>query len=241
VKSHLLAALVVASTLAVAAPARAYPGDLDSSFGSSGSVTLNRPGEASVTASSVLLQPDAKLVITFNGVRNAFAVRRYLPDGTPDDSFGESGTATTPVGVAAAAMGAARQPDGKFLGAGWAVTPDCAPFDYTNRTVVKGYVQAFALARFASDGSLDLGFGSPDHGFTGNATGTVRTLFDGKGGAAHTALIQPDGKIVAAGEAQVGSTSAIALARYKPDGSLDPSFGNGGTVTKRVRSGRRQS
>jgi uncharacterized delta-60 repeat protein/uncharacterized repeat protein (TIGR01451 family) len=235
VKRHVLtAALVVAaSAISLAAPARAYPGDLDPTFGSGGSVTLNRPAEASVTASSVMLQPDGKVVITFNGVRNAFALRRYLADGTPD-TFGSGGTASTPVGSAATAMGAALQPDGKIVAAGWAVTPDCAPFTYTNCASPKGSVQTFALARFAPDGSLDPGFGSPDHGFTGNDTGTVRTLFDGKGGAAHAVAIQPDGKIVAAGETVVDSTAAIAVARYNADGSVDPSFGNDGTVTTPV-------
>jgi uncharacterized delta-60 repeat protein len=45
-------------------------------------------------------------------------------------------------------------------------------------------------------------------------------------------MLQPDGRIVAVGGAQVccGSTFLIA-ARYNPDGTLDPSFGTGGTVT----------
>jgi uncharacterized delta-60 repeat protein len=39
--------------------------------------------------------------------------------------------------------------------------------------------------------------------------------------------IQPDGKILAGGLAAKG----FALARYNPDGSLDPSFGQRGTAT----------
>ena len=43
--------------------------------------------------------------------------------------------------------------------------------------------------------------------------------------------VAPDGRIVAAGTAQSGSgNSTFAVARYLPDGSLDPSFGNHGTV-----------
>jgi uncharacterized delta-60 repeat protein len=40
-----------------------------------------------------------------------------------------------------------------------------------------------------------------------------------------------DSKIVAAGWAVVSEQSAVALARYNPNGSLDPSFGSNGTVT----------
>ena len=80
-----------------------------------------------------------------------------------------------------------------------------------------GALNDFALARYNSDGSLDSGFG------TG---GKVTTDFGGSSGA--TALaIQADGKLVAAGVAG----DDFALARYNPNGSLDPNFGIGGKVT----------
>ncbi len=46
---------------------------------------------------------------------------------------------------------------------------------------------------------------------------------------------QPDGKIVATGYAtqgkvNIGSTYGFALIRYNPNGSLDPTFGDGGKV-----------
>ena len=43
--------------------------------------------------------------------------------------------------------------------------------------------------------------------------------------------VQPDGKIVAAGQVDSGGQSNFALARYLPDGTLDPLFGTGGMVT----------
>src|SRR5207248_638470 len=42
--------------------------------------------------------------------------------------------------------------------------------------------------------------------------------------------VQTDGKIVAAGSATFNNNSDFAVARYNPDGSLDPSFGSGGIV-----------
>ena len=239
-KRHLFAALLAAAVLGAVMPASAYPGDRDPEFGVAGSVALNPAGQDGIEASSALLQPDGKLVITFNGVRDAFAIRRYLADGSPDLTFGDEGTASVRAsngamsGPAALAAGSAVQPDGKIVVVGRAVTSDCSPHSYTNCAYAKRQVQSFTLARFSADGSLDLGFGIADHGFTGNSTGSVRTLFDGRGGAAKAAAIQPDGKIVAAGTAGEDALTEIAVARYQPDGSLDPSFGNGGTVTTPV-------
>ena len=74
--------------------------------------------------------------------------------------------------------------------------------------------------------------GSLAHDF-GNG-GKVTTDFSGRDDSANAVAFQADGKIVAAGQY---TTSAIdvdfALARYNPNGTLDPMFdGNGkaGTV-----------
>ena len=75
----------------------------------------------------------------------------------------------------------------------------------------------FALARYNPDGTLDHSFGGD-----GIVTTDLGTASDGISDVA----LQPDGKIVA-----VGSTEQdAALARYNPDGTLDPTFGSSGTV-----------
>src|SRR5215470_16341979 len=71
-------------------------------------------------------------------------------------------------------------------------------------------------------GTLDASFG------TG---GLVTTDFGGFNTAARAVAVQPDGKIVAAGVAAVNGFADIAVARYNRDGTLDASFGTGGTVT----------
>ena len=81
-----------------------------------------------------------------------------------------------------------------------------------------GSFSDFALARYNPDGSLDTSFG---------ANGIVTTDFDGED-AAVAVSIAPDGKIVAAGT----GTDHIALARYNPNGTLDPTFGNNGTIVE---------
>jgi uncharacterized delta-60 repeat protein len=72
-------------------------------------------------------------------------------------------------------------------------------------------------------GALDPTFG---------AGGKVLTDFGGGEGADDLAIIQSDGKIVAAGSSDdaSGEGSDFALARYNPDGTLDPTFNRTGTV-----------
>lgn len=58
----------------------------------------------------------------------------------------------------------------------------------------------------------------------------MTTAFGGDAGA--IALVrQPDGKMVRAEWAIVNGSTDFALVCYKPDGSLDPTFGVGGKVT----------
>ena len=62
-----------------------------------------------------------------------------------------------------------------------------------------------------------------------SADGGVLTDFGGFEEAS-AVVVQPDGKLVAAGTAFVGGNRDFALARYQPDGSLDTGFGSGGLV-----------
>lgn len=107
-----------------------------------------------------------------------------------------------------AAFAVALQSDGKIVASGQAQN---------------SYGQAFALARYNPDGTLESTFG------TG---GKVTTVFSGRDDAAHGVVIQPaDGKIVAAGVTKTSTGEDFALARYNPNGTLDTTFGSGGLVT----------
>ena len=70
----------------------------------------------------------------------------------------------------------------------------------------------------AAPGDLDPTFGTD---------GIVQTNVGSPSGA-NDLVIQPDGKIVVVGSPPYGGN--MALARYLPDGSLDPTFGSGGIV-----------
>lgn len=106
------------------------------------------------------------------------------------------------------------QPDGKIIAAGTAF-PN--PFEL-----------GFALARYNPNGSLD-----PTFGNGGKVTTAFFNQFFGNSGSVYALALQPDGKIIAVGgivPVNIFGT-IIALARYNPDGSLDPTFGKGGQVT----------
>ncbi|MBA2434942.1 MAG: hypothetical protein H0V54_07660, partial [Chthoniobacterales bacterium] len=129
-------------------------------------------------------------------------------DGDLDPTFGTNGKVTTDFGtIIDEARAVAVQPDGKIVTAG---------------ATVGGNFFDFALARYNTDGSLDITFG------TG---GKVTTAFNTNNDEAFAVALQADGKIVAAGFAVIGGTDDFALARYNTNGSLDTTFGTGGKVT----------
>src|SRR5206468_8837776 len=67
--------------------------------------------------------------------------------------------------------------------------------------------------------------------------GKVVTAFGTGIDAAQDVILQPDGKLVVAGRAKIGTISQFALARYLTNGALDPSFGLGGEVTTQLGAG----
>jgi uncharacterized delta-60 repeat protein len=83
----------------------------------------------------------------------------------------------------------------------------------------------FVLVHLKRDGSIDRKFGKH---------GKVFTDFNGGNDSLAAIALQADGKIVAAGSAETGPATGIqrfALARYKPDGTLDHRFSHDGRVT----------
>lgn len=194
-------------------------GSLDPAFGSGGKVTTGFG-----FANAATLQPDGRIVavgtILVARPDFDFGLARYEPDGTLDSSFGSAGKVTTSFGPTAdSAQGVVIQQDGKIVVGGSTGFPQQRD-------------DRFALARYDADGSLDSSFGSG---------GRVTTSFGSPGDdSVHAIALQPDGKIVAAGTNFVAGREGaadFALARYEPDGSLDPSFGTGGKVTTTFGTG----
>lgn len=103
------------------------------------------------------------------------------------------------------------QPDGRLLTAGFSSTDPGSDF---------------AVVRFRRNGRVDRSFGNQ---------GLVLTDFGGTD-MAQDVKVQDDGRIVSVGSTDADGESVFALARYLPDGRLDPTFGDGGKVTTAVGS-----
>ena len=158
--------------------------------------------------------PDGRVLVSGSTITaasdHAFALARFTPAGAPDPTFGGgSGTVTTGVGagVNGEAADVALAADGKIVAAG-----------------SSGPGQ-FAVGRWLPDGTPDPAFGSGGTVITPILEGQARSVF-----------AMPDGRVIAAGRAIEGVSSLFAVARYRPDGSLDPGFGTGGTVVTRFGS-----
>ena len=219
----LASALVAAGTGVGAEP---LSGALDPSFGDAGKVIVKPPADAGEWPAAQAVAPDGKIVVagTAAPARNgyAFLLLRFTPDGRLDPSFGTAGRVWTDLVTLATPLRGAVEGDAA-LGSSTATAVVIQP---DGKIVVGGATQsggstAWALMRYLPDGQPDATFGSD---------GLALTDFDPSTNDAITSLVlRSDGRIVAAGAA--GDNAA--LARYLPDGQLDPSFGPGhnGVVT----------
>jgi uncharacterized delta-60 repeat protein len=149
-----------------------------------------------------------------------FATARFTSQGRVDRSFGAQGRVTTSIG-SGHAHAVAVQANGEVVVAG----DGYAGQDPTSGRGLHGFV----LVRYRRDGSLDPGFGGD---------GIVRTPIAGFAGARAVAPLRGGGLLVA-GEGSAPTGATAVLARYRNDGTLDPSFGEGGLVRLRALSSAR--
>ena len=156
-------------------------GTLDPDFGVNGRVTL--PGGG--IARAVLVQPDRQIVVAGNASGSAMmTVTRLHPNGSSDITFDGDGTATIDFGsLADLAGGAVLQPDGKIVVAG--STQDD---------------EDVAIARLNANGSPDATFGA-----AGKATVDFGSATFG-----NAVALQPNGRIVVAGQRTAGNDFAVA-------------------------------
>src|SRR5579864_973471 len=130
--------------------------------------------------------------------------------GSLDTTFGKGGIVTTPNTTTGCGQvvncSVAIQSDGKIVVAGGAAASNGAP--------------ELALARYTASGSLDSTFGN----------GGIVTEAENNGGAAFGLAIQTDGKIVTAAPEDF----ELAVSRFNTNGTLDTTFGTGGTAKFRA-------
>jgi uncharacterized delta-60 repeat protein len=183
-------------------------GTLDTTFGTNGSVQTTF-GDSAAEGNDVVLQPDGKIIVVgFSGAgsytnNNNFALVRFNPDGTLDQTFGSGGKVKNV--AASVATSAVLQADGKLLVGG---------------TFQSG--RGFTVARFNPDGTLDNTFGT---------SGVVTTPI-GFGDAFSFGIgLLSDGRIVLAGYSDTTQDHDFTLVCYASNGTLDQTFGNGGIAT----------
>ena len=146
-------------------------------------------------------------------------IARAAP-GDLDPGFGGDGKVTTAffaeANASATIYALAVQGDGKIVAAGSASR---------SQQSGAGSGSEFAVARYNANGSLDSSFGGD---------GKVTTDIAGGQDYAYAVAVQGDGKIIAAGSANLNAASfytRFTLVRYNADGSLDASFGTAGIVS----------
>ena len=190
-------------------------GALDGTFGDDGAMTVRVAAGGNDDASDVAIGPDGKIVVvgTTSALRE-IAVARIDPTGGLDPTFDGDGKVTWAPGDGFAYGSAvALQPDGRIVVAGQSWTESA--FD------------GIVVLRYEPEGTLDEAFGTD-----GVATAEFTAGTDGGGDGAGGVALQPDGKIVVAGDAggPAEYTSRFGLARFGDDGALDATFGGDGTV-----------
>jgi uncharacterized delta-60 repeat protein len=190
-------------------------GALDPTFGEGGKVRTDLGADD--YAFDLAIQDDGGIVVV--GERRGPAtdrmvVQRYLPNGTLDPGFADAGTALTGFGRRFQSASAV------------AITPD-------DRIVVAGFTSngitsRSALARYLPDGRLDRDFGDD-----GRVTADVSV----SGERFTDVIVRPDGRIVAAGWAELSLVPAFDAVGVTVDGQLDHSFSDDGIARVDVTPG----
>ena len=176
-------------------------GSLDYTFGNNGKVISGADFNSTTGILSIAIQKDGK-IIAAGGINGGFGMIRYKSSGVVDSTFGTNGvTITRAAEIYSQALNVFIEDDGKIILSGGG-----------NEL----FNSEFILAKYLSNGSLDSSFG---------IDGLVKTIFSNGGGAAAASLL-PNGDIIQTGP----SIEGIQLIKFKPDGSLDNSFGNSGKL-----------
>jgi uncharacterized delta-60 repeat protein len=197
-------------------------GTLDTSFSGDGKAYVNFDlgGANSDRALDVVQLANGKLLVVGSAEVSAsnldFAIARLNADGTRDTSFSGDGRATVafdlnPTNSNDIASSVAIDAAGNILVAGAVLK--APPTDYD-----------FGIARLTPAGELDPNFGGD---------GRVTIAFDAGGNLDDEALeliVAPDGSIFVTGSSTDNGYDFAAV-KLQPDGTPDPTFGNGGKIT----------
>lgn len=203
----LFAAVAAVAALALPASAPAAPaGALDTSWSGDGLATADfGPGLA--TASEAVRYPDGRLLLAggSNDVTDRWALARFMPDGSPDQSFGDEGRVSMAVGASATLAGVALLPDGRILVGGSA------------RLAGESDADAVTL-RLLADGSPDV-----TNGADGNVAGLRAFSVTPQSIEAIAAMVMDGNRPILAGTVILPNEDSDTLVvRLTEDGALHP-------------------
>ena len=203
---------------------------------------------------ALAVQPDAKVVVggsvTIAAAKTQARIMRFDPDGLPDEDFDANVSASGTVWTLA------MQPDGKILVAGGFTRFNDVDAGRIVRLNASGTLDAHFSTGTGADGNI-LALAMQSDGeiliagdFTHvngrpyphlarlNPDGTVDTTFAVSAGTdknIHSLLVQPDGKIIIAGDfSTFQDVQCHRLARLNADGSLDNSFNAGSGASSAI-------
>ncbi len=191
-------------------------GTLDASFGTGGKVVT--PIGVTDVAYDVCLLSDSRILVggtscsgQIGSTTYDFALAMYRSDGVLDTGFGTQGIAIARLGTSGGygIRAMTVQQDGRIVAVG---SPGGAG---------TGWPEGLAMARFNADGTLDGSFGEG---------GKLVVLLGGRFAEGDAVATLANGSILVAGGI-IRGTFDFLVARFLPDGNLDPSFGTNGVVT----------
>lgn len=119
-------------------------GSRDTSFGSAGTLSIEFGAASHSRITDVAIQPDGRILAVSTDAVNGpqpVDIRRYLPDGSADPSFGTNGQVLVSTTALAWYSTVALQPDGRIV------------------LLVQGGDPPLRIARLSVDGHLDASFG----------------------------------------------------------------------------------
>lgn len=187
--------------------AKAQSGAVDKKFGVHG-IHISSVSSGQDKGEVVALKSNGRLIAA--GVADEFnkkdvGVIQIMPDGHIDPKFGRKGRAVVALGGQEFVYGVVITKDQKIVIGGYSV---------------RGSHADFYLLRLNVDGSVDTSFGK---------NGRVVTDFGGYD-ELHYLVQDEQGRLIAAGFSKDKNHSNIIVARYTPQGELDPSFNQAGWV-----------
>lgn len=143
------------------------------------------------------------------GSLTATATQAIPPDGQLDATFGTGGK----VKLAFDKGGTNADISGNVI-----TTPD---YSYVFGTVMRNNGNVSTVTRFRNNGSIDTTYGTQGTMYFDflQLNGIFESYFVSNG------TLQPDGKLVAVGQAKMGQDSYSLVCRFQINGQLDPSFG----------------